>query len=174
MPPTNKSTLLDSLLRVIAASFGGFAPQFTLIPKWESGRVSTSKFAVTLWPFSSHRHRRSARLRRCQARRTSLPRLKAIEAWTDVQIGGAGARFGHAAGQGQWAPFQWRGCLLAPSARHSPLLKGGGRSGAGLGGSPRRRSARLVRPDHDRQARRSYATAVNEMSAVRWRSHYRH
>jgi hypothetical protein len=30
-----------------------------------------------------------------------LPRLKAIEAWTDVQIGGAGGRFGHAAGQGQ-------------------------------------------------------------------------
>jgi hypothetical protein len=51
-------------------------PQFRLIPKWESGRVSTSKFAVTLWPVSSHRHRRSARLRRCQAQRTSLPRLK--------------------------------------------------------------------------------------------------
>jgi hypothetical protein len=48
-------------------------------------------------------------------------------------IGEASGRLGQAAGQGQWAPFQWRGCLLAPSARHSPLLKGGGRSGAGWG-----------------------------------------
>jgi hypothetical protein len=28
----------------------------------------------------------------------------------------------------------------------------------------------LVRPDRDRQAMRSYAPVVNEMSAVRWKS----
>ena len=42
-----------------------------------------------------------------------------------------------------------------------------GKSGAGLGDITRRRSLLgLVRPDRDRQARRSYAAAVNEMSAA--------
>jgi hypothetical protein len=106
-----------------------------------NGRVSTSKFAVTFWPFSSHRHRRSARLRRCQARRTSLPRLKAIEAWTDVEIGGASGRFGEVAR----ASADERHSDLAVALRlvfsrtvgHSTR---GGRNGVGLGDRTRRRS----------------------------------
>jgi hypothetical protein len=119
-----------------------------------NGRVSTSKFAVTFCPFSSHRHRRSARLRRCQARRTSLPRLKAIEAWTDVEIGGASGRFGEVAR----ASAEERHSDLAVALRlvfsrtvgHSTR---GGRNGVGLGDRTRRRSPLgLAGLDHHRQA----------------------
>ena len=49
----------------------------------------------------------------------------------------------------------------------SAARRGGRRSGAGLGDYSRRRSPLgLVRPDRDRQARRSYAAAVNEVSVV--------
>src|SRR5215831_11614138 len=34
MPLVSKTTLVETLLRVIAASFEGFAPQFKLTPKW--------------------------------------------------------------------------------------------------------------------------------------------
>jgi hypothetical protein len=37
MAVANTTALVESLLRVIAASFGDFAPQFKLILKWESG-----------------------------------------------------------------------------------------------------------------------------------------
>jgi hypothetical protein len=67
------------------------------------------------------------------------------------------------------------GAVVSDAVRaHSPLLKGVGRSGAGWGITSTPLPLGLVRPDHDRQARRSYATAVNEMLAVGRRSHYRH
>jgi hypothetical protein len=66
---------------------------------------------------------------------------------------GAGSGFGEVAGAGR-----------LDQASGSSLRR---RSGAGLGDYSRRRSLLgLVRPDRDRQARRSYAAAVNEMSAA--------
>jgi hypothetical protein len=38
MAVANKIALVESLLRIIAASFWGFAPQFKLIPKWAIGK----------------------------------------------------------------------------------------------------------------------------------------
>ena len=66
---------------------------------------------------------------------------------------GAGSGFGEVAGAGR-----------LDQASGSSLRR---RSGAGLGDYSRRRSLLgLVRPDRDRQARRSYAAAVNEVSVV--------
>ena len=66
---------------------------------------------------------------------------------------GAGSGFGEVAGAGR-----------LDQASGSSLRR---RSGAGLGDYSRRRSLLgLVRPDRDRQARRSYAAAVNKMSAA--------
>jgi hypothetical protein len=66
---------------------------------------------------------------------------------------GAGGGFGEMAGAGR-----------LDQASGSSLRR---RSGAGLGDYSRRRSPLgLVRPDRDRQARRSYAAAVNEVSVV--------
>jgi hypothetical protein len=46
------------------------------------------------------------------------------------------------------------GAVVSDAVRaHSPLLKGVGRSGAGLGGSSRRRSTRRAGPDHKRPSR---------------------
>jgi len=63
---------------------------------------------------------------------------------------------------------------LTPSARTARYWKAweGAAPGGGITSTPL--PLGLVRPDHDRQARRSYATAVNEMLAVGRRSHYRH
>jgi hypothetical protein len=36
MPAANRIALVESLLRIIAASFGDFGPQFKLILKWGS------------------------------------------------------------------------------------------------------------------------------------------
>jgi hypothetical protein len=61
-----------------------------------------------------------------------------------------------------------KGCSLMPAPLHrSPCVMGRwrGRSGVGLGDHLAAAPARLVRPDHDRQARGSYALAVNEMSS---------
>ena len=59
---------------------------------------------------------------------------------------------------------KWAGAGRLDQASGSKLRR---RSGAGLGDYSRRRSLLgLVRPDRNRQARRSYAAAVNEMSAA--------
>jgi hypothetical protein len=86
-----------------------------------------------------------------------------MEVWTDVDIGGAGGRFGQVAGTGPVSGVQWRGCPLAPS---EPATVKRGKEQRRVGDHLDAAPARLVRPDHDRQARRSYATAVNEMSAA--------
>ena len=52
MAVANKATLVENLLRVIAASFWGFAPQFKLIPKWDLGGIcgaASSQAAPRYW-----------------------------------------------------------------------------------------------------------------------------
>jgi hypothetical protein len=63
--------------------------------------------------------------------------------------------------------------ITSTAARHGPVpwALRDGKERRRVGGSSRRRSLLgLVRPDRDRQAMRSYAPVVNEMSAVRWKS----
>jgi hypothetical protein len=68
-------------------------------------------------------------------------------------IGGAGDRFGHAAGDTASERSPDGAVALWRRTRAQPATERRERSGAGLGGSSRRRSLLgLVRPDHDRQA----------------------